>query len=472
MNKEISDSVGEFFSSYVWLKDTNTSHYERNLDFLSDLNVPEGRRLYVSRHTPTVIALLSKSQLEAVISDSRVDGVSEYKFEKPSKCSVDPLLVQIGAGIGSPLLDFSGNGQSIGVISAENLTYDPDALSLSGTNIIDIPTLLPPKKDAHPTAVISQIAGQNVTVNGTEYYGVVKNVSVVFASTQTIAGVYRAVEEMINRGIRIINYSAGIIKGGYSDFDRQIDRLIQYGDILFVTVSGNSLSPASPGLAENAITVGNLKTKSYPDTPLVPPWEVWCFAEDDCSGFTASGVRKPDLVAPGAWIGYVQADGSVNFNNFGTSFACPWVSGIAVAVTEALNRRVSYLSVKGILLMSCNEGSVSDNGNPKIGEYVSLRSGYGAVDGEKAVDTALRCKIWESRLEGEYNIELDGGTYEIMLTFERNGSNARIVFEGEEVSSNGENTLLIKRRSAESVSPLSVIGTGGGRFSLTVLRQA
>lgn len=477
MHKKSSDSVGEFFSAYIWLKKCKDNIHENNRNALLNAGIDKKRHIYVSEITSTAIVILNSKELERLKMDKNFEGWSYYEFDEPETAEEDILLTQIGAdsitGTNSTFFNngtgYNGDGIKVGVISAENLIFDENALSLRDTSIKVLPSFLPPKKDTHPTAVISQIAGQKVIADSITFFGVVRSAEVIFASAKTTKNVYTAIEEMVKEGVKIINYSAGIIKGGYSDFDRQIDRLSSAGNFLFVTVSGNSRDMTSPGLAHNGIAVGNLLTKSYPTTPLPSPWEVWCKSEDDCSGFSNVGVHKPDLVAPGAWIGYVEENGNANFNNFGTSFACPWVSGIACAVLQALGGNYSYMTVKAILLMSCNSEAVSEVGNPKISEYVRLRSGYGLVDGTKAVKIAESSEIYESTLDGEYNVEAIGGCLEIMLVAE---SDSVTLMVGEDVYSTGkENTLLVKRRSNESFTPLSVFGIGGGRFSLVVYKN-
>jgi len=479
MHKKSSDTVGEFFSAYIWLKVCKSNVFENNMDALLRAGIPERRHIYVSKLTSTSIVLLNKDELESLKTDERFEDWSYYEFDEAERQEDDLLLTQIGAdseiGTNSPYFNggmgYMGKGVKVGVISAENLIFNENALSLKGTAIEVLPSFLPPVRDSHPTAVVSQIAGQKVFEDGKTFFGVVRDASVVFSPSKTARNVYTAIEEMIQKGVKIINYSAGTVKGGYSDFDRQIDRLISAGNILFITVSGNKRDMTSPGRAENAIAVGNLATKSYPDIPLPSPWEVWCKSEDNCSGFSDDGVHKPDLVAPGAWVGYVESEGDVNFNNFGTSFACPWVSGIAAAVVEVLGDKYTYLTLKAILLMSCNTIAVSNTGNPKISEYVRLRSGYGLVDGIHCVEIAEKSEIYESTLNGEYNVEISGGCLEIMLAFEKNGDGVTIVVDGESFPTGKENTLLVKKHSNKDTLPLSVVGIGGGKFSLVIFRS-
>ncbi len=508
MNKKNSDYVGVFFSVYLWLKEGKCNHYERNTDFLASIGIPEKRQIYVSKITPTVIAIISEEELNKAKADVRLSDWSIYDFEEPENAREDILLTQIGADStrGTISMGYTGKGIKVGVIAAENYIFDKNALSLIGANVTVLPSVLPPKTNTHPTAVVSQIVGQKVNVANTEFSGVVSDADLFFASAKTSKNVFSAIEEMAELGVKVINYSAGIVKGEYSDFDRQIDRLTKAGNFLFVTVSGNTRNMTSPGRTQNGVAVGNLVTKDYPNTPLVQPWNVWCQSEESCSGYNDSGVHKPDLVAPGAWIGYAENENSVNFNNFGTSFACPWVSGIAVAVIQALNREHSYLSVKAILLMSCNPQAVSDSENPFITEHIRLRSGYGMLDGIRAVEIAQKCEIYESRLDGEYNVEIEGGNLKIMLVFEKGEGSVTVTLDGDSFDTGEQNTLLIEKRlaatdnarlsqaiptikktkwrepnyrensykvekrSKESVYPLSVIGIGG-RFSLVIFRS-
>ena len=168
MKHKSSDNVGAFFSAYLWLTDGSYPHFQRNSQLLDRAGVPLGRRIYVSRLTPTVIALLSRDELDRIKKDSSFFDWSVYEYDEPTKGSDAVILEQIGAdvtnGTNSPLFNdgmgYSGSGVKVGVISAENLIYNADAFSLLGVNVTVLPSILPPKKDSHPTAVISEISGR------------------------------------------------------------------------------------------------------------------------------------------------------------------------------------------------------------------------------------------------------------------------------------------------------------------------
>ncbi len=372
---------------------------------------------------------------------------------------------QLGAQNASGFL-YQGEGIRAGVIVAESNTYINGTLSLEGADITALPSLLPPSEDTHPTAVLSEIVGQEVTAEGITFRGIAPRAAAYIAPIRAELGLLNAIEKMAELGIKVINFSAGVQKGGYSELDAEVDRLIEQYDILFVTVSGNERDMRSPGRAHNAVTVGNLATKDYPNIPLPEPWEVWCRAEDSCSGFSVSGVHKPDTVAPGAWIGYAVSENEINYNNFGTSFASPWAAGTAVLVYEILGTSVSYLTVKAVLLAASDNERVSAEGNPLIGEHLRLRSGYGLVNVSRAIEIAESAIIYEGRLGGDISYDIPEGERSIMLVFEKRERPIRLTLGSESFSTMEQNTLRIKKRSKE-ITPLSVTGEGG-RFSIVI----
>ncbi len=348
----------------------------------------------------------------------------------------------------------------IGVISAENRTFIPNILNLDGADITQINTYLPPIRDTHPTAVLSEIVGQRVMSNGKIFSGIVPNATAYIASVRTARGVYRAIEEMLSLGVKVINYSAGNERGEYSEFDREIDRLITRFDFIFVTAAGNEGELTSPGRSLNGITVGNLVTKEYPDILLSKPFSVWCENEDSCSAFSDSGVHKPDIVAPGAWIGYAVNENEIDYANFGTSYACPLVSGIAAAVYAIVGENASYLSVKAILLMSSTNAIVSQIDNPLIDNYIRLKSGYGVIQGDKAIEIANAAHITEGENEGVFEVQFTS----LFAVFENVGG--IIILDGEEYNSGKQNTLKIERHSQANL-PMSV--RSSGRFSVILI---
>ncbi|MBE6701605.1 MAG: hypothetical protein E7582_06945 [Ruminococcaceae bacterium] len=493
MKKINSDYVGEFFLQYLWLKKGELCFFEENTKFLDRVGVPDYRRFYVSAFSPTVIALIDREDMERIRKDPLFLDMSEYDTDNPKKNEDDLILTQIGAdsisGSNSPLFNmgegFSGEGVKVGVISAENLIFSSMAKSLEGLmeggRIVVLPSLFPPKTDRHPTVVVSEIVGRKIEVDNTNYFGVVRDATLYFASTKSAKGLYDAIEKMLSLGVKVINYSAGVNPDGvYGNLDRQIDSLIRENDFLFVTVSGNTGTLTSPGKAKNAISVGNLVTKSSMTKVAQLPWETKCVEFQSCSGFNQSPLRlhKPDLVAPGEYIPFVDENGEVDFQNFGTSFASPLVAGIAASLYQATRGEYSYLTIKALILMSANGEVISSANNPYVegNSYIRERSGYGLLQGDEALKILETATIYEGRLDGERSYSLTnemGDTLIIMFVFELPDGESDaplVVLDGENFSPNAQNTLLIKKRSTTSNSSLSVVSNSGMRFSLVVYK--
>lgn len=469
MNEKEKDSetVGVFFWAYVWLK-RDGSPKDSNEAFLKRMKIREEDILYSSEFTNTLILRINTETIETFLTDSAFEGWSPYDFEVPKKSGYDAIIPQINAL--SIISEEIEGDVKIGVISAENNTFDKDAISLKGLDITTLPSPLPPKVSPHPTAVLSEIVGRLVEVDGTTLSGLARGASAFFYSAKTAKNVYQAIEKMLSLGVRVINYSAGIVTEGYSPFDMQIDRLIEAGNFLFVCSSGNDGVLTSPAKAENALACGNVVTKDYPNTPLSPPWSVWCPSPDSCSGFgyTPTLVHKPDVVAPGAFVGYGDRVGA-NFESFGTSFACPWVSAVAARIIGITNGKYTYLTVKGIILLSASNDRITRDNNPPVSDGILEKSGFGMIDVERALDVAKSAVIYEGRLTGNETLDLPPIWEKLIFIYEKSGDEPIISFGKEEYSTAGQNAVVIKREGSKENSPLSLSGNSGTRFSVVAV---
>ncbi|MBQ5746626.1 MAG: S8 family serine peptidase, partial [Clostridia bacterium] len=396
----------------------------------------------------------------------KVESITPYLFNIPERMSEEIVLSQIGAGengTNSPKSDLTGNGVKVGVISAENIIFDNMAKGLLGKDITVYPSVIPPKTDRHPTCVLSEIISKRVTAEGAIFFGVVRDAEAYFAPTYSEKNVYDAIEQMLRDGVRVINYSAGSMHDGVrGDFDRQIDRLIVNNNFLFVTAAGNYTKTASPGKAYNALTVGNAVTKSAPLSAIMPPYKM-----GDTSAYSTapSLPHKPEISAPGEWIGFVDRRGRGDFQNFGTSFATPFVSGVAVQLLE-VRGDVSYLTLKGVILMAAKRDVISPEGNDYVnGSYMRERSGYGLLNAEEAVRILKNADITEGVLkDGAVKDILSGDLFFIFELFE-DMVYPRIFLDGDEVALNYQTSILLKGVSGRLV----IEGDTSGRFSLIVL---
>ncbi len=465
MNNKIerSENYGAF---YIWLD--GKIFPDDNIAFLISQNIPDYRWIYVSRYSPTVIVLISESEREAI---SLRYELSPYNFERPENMSEEIILSQVRAGkvsgTNAPPLSLSGKGVKIGMIAVENKIFDSLAKGLEVPfregRIIVYPSIIPPIIDRHPTCVLSEIIGSDISADGIEFYGVVRDATVYFDALYSVKEIYESIERMLDEGVRIINFSAGLMNDGVrNEFDRQIDLLIKNGNFLFVCAAGNYEKVASPGMAYNALTVGNLKTKIDALNPEEEPFEI---AEG--SAFLEAGdfPHKPEISAPGEWIGFVDRNGDADFQNFGTSFATPIVTAVAAQLIS-IKPDLSYLTLKGIILMSANGDKVSALDNPYIYEnsFLRLKSGYGIVDALKAVEILNRTRIYEGTVsEG---LEVTGDYEEVFFIFELlENEYPRLYIDGDMVELNFQTSIHIKR----AVTRIEVKGNSDNAFSLISL---
>ncbi len=458
---ERSDNIGAFF---IWLDYDGNSFFESNTAFLDSQNVPIHHRIYVSRYTPTVIALLDESK-RAEISEKH--DVTPYLFTRPEKMGDEIILSDINADFVFDTSSALDSSVKVGMIAVENLIFDSRAKSLEGLveegKITVFPSLIPPKVDRHPTCVLSEIIGRRISADGVKFSGVSGNATVYFDALYSIKELFESIERMLDMGVRVINFSAGVFHDGiYSDFDRQIDRLLLSSDFLFVAAAGNYVKVSSPAKAYNVLSVGNAVTKSSALSPLSPPFDI---SESSAYLISDSKPHKPEISAPGEWVGFVDRNGNGDFMNFGTSFATPLVTGCACRILEKKSG-ISYLTLKGLVLMSANGEDISGEGNPYVkSSLMREKSGYGLLDVERALMVTEACEIFEGRLQGDVEIEINANEFLFIFELDERKNYPRLFKDGEEMWIYPETSVLVKK----STRTVRISGEGGCRFSLISL---
>ena len=311
---------------------------------------------------------------------------------------------------------YSGKGERVGMISAEREIFSPDAPQIMPPflrgQIKTLPYPIPATVALHPSVVMSELVGEEITVDGVTYRGIIPDATVYFSTTETFEDVFRAINTLVEMEIDVINFSAGVLNpDGYSDFDKELDELILQKDFLFVAASGNRRLVSTPGIAYNTLTVGNLQTLSAPKTPISPPWNSRCINAVNCSGFTRSDdfstSHKPDAVAPGTFIPFVTPSYRIYSENTGSSFATPLVTGVAVIVREILPD-ASALEIKTVICLSCDRDVIDESFNPVIfGEVlIRERTGCGMVNLERAISCAKNADIKSVIISGEYTEQI------------------------------------------------------------------
>ena len=129
------------------------------------------------------------------------------------------------------------------------------------------------------------------------------------------SGVVKAIEHAINQGAQVINLSLGTKKSV-----RSIQRMVDYANSLGVIVVASSGNSGNLSVTHPAATAGQ---SAYVHAIGVGSVD----ADDRKSSFSTYGTNL-EMVAPGSGIATLfpgEATARVN----GTSFAAPWVSGVA-----------------------------------------------------------------------------------------------------------------------------------------------
>lgn len=421
--EELKNAVYETKEYYFKLKrNTIRKEYTNfNSSFVNNFFNNKSRKIiYLSNYTSTLIIETTKAEIEEYAKNPLVEGISLYIDEEQVSAD-DVSLTQIAADsvVGTKSTRYNaetgykGRNVKIGIIEVGQL-YDPecpqlkplvDSGRLTYTNIKEITVS---NKTDHATMVTCILLGQAVTVNGVTYEGVAPMAEATLIPIVSQSDVLDAITWFINNGYLIINYSGGNANGSeYDNYDKEVDRLTKNANVIFVGAAGNIKRDKqgnmivntdciySPGKAYNAITVGNAYTKT-PENGLNAPYKML-----SSSSYIEKEqlTNKPDIVAPGCNIPYVESSGIVETKT-GTSCSAPIVSGVIAQMLEANPSLKHYgaTMVKSILLAGAEYSKLDGDRDNSVydyciddylvGLYLKEISGAGLVNAVNAVNIA------------------------------------------------------------------------------------
>ncbi len=210
----------------------------------------------------------------------------------------------------------------------------------------------------HATKVLSILCGNPIASNtGEIYQGIVPNATVFLANIVGESEINDAMEWLvITNNAHIITYSGGVNDGGqYSSYSRKVDNVITQYRVVFVNSAGNEYNAVSnPGLAYNAITVGNCAKRKSDN---VYERTVGASSFDEVNNVT----NKPDIMAEGTNIYMIKSSEMIaECLGTGTSFSAPQVTATAALVLCSNSRLIGKPdTVKAIILGSANETIIS-----------------------------------------------------------------------------------------------------------------
>ena len=188
-----------------------------------------------------------------------------------------------------------------------------------------------------------------------------------FSTSKLATAVFKAIELDAD----VINLSLGT-DASLTTFKLALDTAIKEG-IIVVAASGNTssytqYSTVYPGSYDNIVSVGNLY-KVSPNNYRISS------ASIQNSGVTIS--------APGTSIISTDCDSDSDYATVsGTSFACPYVSGIA-ALAKSVDPDITQTEFMDILIMTANKDVL--NGETRTNAY-----GYGIADAGAVIEELIK----------------------------------------------------------------------------------
>lgn len=389
--------------------------------------------VFKSRYTSTIIAYLSKEEIERCAKSKETVLIMPYQKRNPIPTEhvvVDQVGADSSTGTQSSQFNngsgYQGDGIKIGILEAESAKYDPNHPQLAGIhnirlevvpNVRENDTEVPLVVSEHATYVTALIVGQVMEVSTLVFEGVAPEATVYQTGCDIDEDFYTGIEALIAKNVSVINLSLGYpplyLYDGiqYDPRDLYIDSISSLTNVTFVIAAGNegsssstpvsmSVEPqqvvlpayvSSPGKAYNAITVGNAATK-HMNSGKNPPYSM----HDTSSYEVASHLtNKPDISAPGYNITFpciIPASGAINLvRKTGTSFAAPLVTGVVAQLHEANASLIGNpTATKAVLLAGADFEAISATDN----EYwdgcfaARVKSGVGFLNAKKAVTIA------------------------------------------------------------------------------------
>ena len=390
-----------------------------------------GEVTFQSSYSPLIIFDATKSEAEKILSSSKIlraEEHLEYEIEDFSDvANVNNGAVYMkgnginakGAGVvigqieeGHPNASFAFEGQEY---------YDAGNITVLNNGTIHI--------TPHASLVSAIMVGQPVTYNGVAYEGIAPEaelISVALGETAVLDEYMISVEELVERGVNIINSSCGhrLIdnEGGstqsdmYTSYSMWIDYIVKNSGIHFVSAAGNLFAEEGsiPELAYyvsiqahayNGIAVGNVVDNntiigSHAPSTLSQQILNSNFTISPTNSYltTRSRYYKPDLMAWGGNIAY-GIFGAMS----GTSFAAPQVTGIIAQLCSKYSSLMNDpLKVKSMLaataIYRASDTATSDTKDP--GSELFLKQGAGIVNARAAYNCYYAGKNHSCQIAG------------------------------------------------------------------------
>src|SRR5262245_48840692 len=309
----------------------------------------------VGEYDPALFFYRAVATSPVIDQITALDFVLFVELIRPTSGTHDQSTTLIDADLirpgGSFLTRYGGTPSTLGILdtgfmmgSGAAVPHD-DLISKNGCGINYTTDAAGPFNDqhGHGTHVLATIAGTGAA--DSRYRGVATGVgsngriraAKVFtaANTGNTAWTESAMDfmsvavECDSTAPLVINFSGGTTGMNLTGTDstsRKLDDKVWTNRQLYVIAAGNEGPGAgtvrAPGVAKNALTVGNVRDYGY--------LTVGDIANDSSRGPTGDGRMKPNISAPGNLVTSARAGTTNQYTNMaGTSMATPHVTGLA-----------------------------------------------------------------------------------------------------------------------------------------------
>ena len=361
----------QFLSDYRQSRKTvNTAV---NTTFYNSLDLDKCRNIYLDPLLCRVTMECKKSYVDDIEGLSIVNQMGIYEDRQLNFDVVEDsvalhdfyinkhMLVEPGVSLNA------GAGIRIGVIELTNSDglivryYDTLNPHLLGKTINFRPSISDNINfpiSTHATSVLSILCGNPLVSqdSGETYQGIAPYATVSLANISGYSEFSSAMDWLLDmENVSVINYSGGLDNNGeYSDYDKTLDEYISLYRVTFVKSAGNNtIRVTAPGMAYNAITVGNFSQSKTNLGVYKRVVGVSCYDEMDYL------TNKPDVVANGTNVHMLGENNIVENLGMGTSFAAPQVAGTVALMMQANPDLIGKPEVvKNLLLLSADEEAI------------------------------------------------------------------------------------------------------------------
>ena len=398
------------------LQHAKVAYKENNDDFLNNVLRKAGtvEVIFQSTIAPMFVIKANKQTIEKIANRSLVTYIN---LQEEAISSEAGNVANVNSGVNSlastSTLSATGNGIKIGVVEQSI----PDINAVCGnTPIFNSENIHIISEESsvglHATVVSAIIAGQNVTVSGKSYKGIVPDAELYAIAVDKYTFFEKTELLVLDYNVDIINISLSFYYPGYQDEEKYsfydnyckwLDYIIDIFGVHVVVASGNideefigTDCVASPALSYNAISVGayydnNLLLSSHAPSTLAGQELNSNYHISSISGFLGyisspppSGgnegriqIYKPDLVAMGELYRYGTWDMT------GTSAAAPQVTGMIAQLCDIYPYLLDKPLLVKAMLMSGASYLVNIAASGDVKDYASglyLKQGAGMAN--------------------------------------------------------------------------------------------